>query len=139
MYIHSNYTQILDYMKKKKKFTFFLCNFSVRTLFKIFFLIPKKWKNRPKKLLIIGPDPFLRQSSPGHSPQPRSSFPFYKKSNATLSLLLSEWTPLRYCVFAWIVGWTKLNWRTLNWTHNFYLSTLNWLSQWKCHMPLSCQ
>ena len=40
-------------------------------------------------MLIIGPDPFLRQSSPGHSPQPRSSFPFYKKSNAILSLLLS--------------------------------------------------
>ena len=57
-------------------------------------MTPKKWKNRPKKLLIIGPDPFLRQSSPGHSPQPRSSFPFYKKSNAILSLLLSGVTLL---------------------------------------------
>ena len=81
--------------KNKFFFTFFLCNFSVRTLwcfqknFKNFFLTPKKWKNRPKKLLIIGPDPFLRQSSPGHSPQPRSSFPFYKRPNPNVSLLVS--------------------------------------------------
>ena len=82
--------------KKKKFFYLFSMQlFSADAMvfskkFKKNFLTPKKWKNRPKKLLIIGPDPFLRQSSPGHSPQPRSSFPFYKKSNAILSLLLSE-------------------------------------------------
>ena len=39
-------------------------------LFSEIFLTPKTWKNRPKKLLIIGPDPFISQSSPDHSPQP---------------------------------------------------------------------
>ena len=37
------------------------------------------------------------KSSPGHSPQPRSLFPFYKKSNAILSLLLSAWHSGRSC------------------------------------------
>ena len=30
-----------------------------KNYFKIFFLPPKTWKNHPKKLLIIGPDPFF--------------------------------------------------------------------------------
>ena len=33
------------------------------------FLTPKKWKNGPQKLLIIGPDPFISQSSPDHIPE----------------------------------------------------------------------
>ena len=32
-------------------------------------MTPKKWKNWPQKLLIIGPDPFISQSSPDHSPE----------------------------------------------------------------------
>ena len=79
--------------KKKFFFTFFLCKFSVRTLqcfqFFFFFFDHKKLKKPPSKVAHNRPKPFLRQSSPGHSPQPRSSFPFYKKSIATLSLLLS--------------------------------------------------
>ena len=87
----------------KKKYFFYLFSMQLfsadSTMFskKFFFLFltTKSWKNFPQKLLIIGPDPFLRQSSPGHSPLPRSSFPFYKKSNAILSLLLSGYNEIR--------------------------------------------
>ena len=50
-------------------FTFFLCNFSVHR-YGVFKKIkkkifdPEKVKNGPQKLLIIGPDPFISQSSP---------------------------------------------------------------------------
>ena len=40
------------------------------------FLPMKSWKNHPKKLLRISPDPFFPQSSPGHSPQPKIDFPY---------------------------------------------------------------
>ena len=40
------------------------------------FLTPKKLKNWPQKLLIIGP--FILQSSPDHSPQPRIDFSYYE-------------------------------------------------------------
>merc|ERR1712008_349976 len=76
--------------KKKIFFTFFLCNFSVRTLqcfqnFFFFFFAHKKLKNPPSKVAHNRPKPFLRQSSPVHSQQPRSSFPFYKKPNPNVS------------------------------------------------------
>ena len=34
-----------------------------------FLFHPEKVKNRPQKLLIIGPDHFISQSSPDHSPE----------------------------------------------------------------------
>ena len=61
-------------------FTFILCNFSVRTLkyfqknCKLIFLSIKTLRNGPQKLLIIGPNPFISQSSPDHSPQLRNWF-----------------------------------------------------------------
>ena len=54
-----------------------------------FFFDHKKLKNLTSKVAHNRPKPFLRQSSPGHSPQPRSSFPFYKKPNPNVSLLVS--------------------------------------------------
>ena len=41
-------------------------------------LTPKKWKNWPQKLLIMGPDPIISQSSPDHSPQHRIDFSNYE-------------------------------------------------------------
>ena len=38
------------------------------------FLTQKKWKNRPKKLLIIGPDPFISQSIPDQRPPAQNWF-----------------------------------------------------------------
>ena len=35
---------------------------------------PKKWKNGPQKLLIIGPDPFISQSSPDQRPTAQNWF-----------------------------------------------------------------
>ena len=52
------------------------------------FLTTKKWKNGPKKLLIIGPDPFFPLSSPDHSPQPRIDFPFYEISGPDICSLI---------------------------------------------------
>ena len=104
-YLHSNSTQILALEKNVffqffgfKKIFFFvkkvLCNFSVRTLqcFQIFFLnffLPwKSEKNGPQKLLIIGPDPFIPQSSPDHSPLPRIDFSYYEISGPDICFLI---------------------------------------------------
>ena len=45
--------------------------------FDLIFLSIKTLKNGPQNLLIIGPDPFISQSSPDHSPQPRIDFSYY--------------------------------------------------------------
>ena len=37
-------------------------------------MTPKKWKNGPQKLLIIGPDPFISQSSPDQWPTAQNWF-----------------------------------------------------------------
>ena len=91
LYLHSNSTQILAlkkmvFLKKKHlpKFFFSFLPFFYATfqcgrygVFKIIlknFLTPKKWKNRPKKLLIIGPDPFISQSSPDQRPTAQNWF-----------------------------------------------------------------
>ena len=55
-----------------------------------FFLTPKKWKNGPQKLLIIGPDPFITQTSPGHSPQPKIDFPYHEVSGPDICSLICE-------------------------------------------------
>ena len=52
------------------------------------FFTPKKWKNRPQKLLIIGPDPFIPQTSPGHSSQPKIDFPYYEISEPDICSLI---------------------------------------------------
>ena len=46
----------------------------------------KKWKNWTQKLLIIGPDPFIPQSSPDHSPELMLNI---MKSRDQTSVLLS--------------------------------------------------
>ena len=38
------------------------------------FLVPKKWKNGPQKLLIISPDPLISQSSPDQRPTAQNWF-----------------------------------------------------------------
>ena len=49
-----------------------------------FFLTPKKWKNGPQKLLIIGPDPFVSQ----YSPQPRIDFSYYESLGPDIGSLI---------------------------------------------------
>ena len=56
--------------------------------FKKKFLTPKKWKNGPKKMLIINPDPFFPKSSPGHSPQPKIDFPYYEISGPDICSII---------------------------------------------------
>ena len=48
----------------------------------------KNWKNCPKKLLIICPNPFFPQSSPGHSPQPKIDFPYHEISGPDICSLI---------------------------------------------------
>ena len=68
----------------------------------------KTLKNGPQKLLIIGPDPFISQSSPDQSPQPRIDFSYYEISGPDICSLICgvesdlqlRWTLL---VFG---GWT---------------------------------
>ena len=107
LYLHSNSTQILALKKngfsEKKNFPppqkiFFFHLFSMQLFsadamvfskkFKKIFLTPKKWKNGPQKLLIIGPDPFISQSSPDHSPQPRIDFSYYEISGPDICSLI---------------------------------------------------
>ena len=52
------------------------------------FLTPKKGKNRPQKLLIIGPDPFFPLTSPGHSPQPKIDSPYHEISGPDICSLI---------------------------------------------------
>ena len=55
--------------KKGMYYATFQCRcYSVFKKILKFFFDPKKWKNRPQKLLIIGPDPFISQSSPDLRP-----------------------------------------------------------------------
>ena len=49
---------------------------------------PKNMKNGPQKLLIIGPDSFISQSSPDHSPQPRIDFSYYEISGPDICSLI---------------------------------------------------
>ena len=55
-----------------------------------FFLTPKKWRNGPKKLLIIGPDPFISHSSPDYSPQSRIDFSCYEISGPDICSLICD-------------------------------------------------
>ena len=48
----------------------------------------KEKKNRPQKLLIIGQDHFISQSSPDHSPQPRIDFSYYEISGKDICSLI---------------------------------------------------
>ena len=85
--------------KKFKKY-FFLPFFSATfqcadaTMFSIFFffLPMKNWKNHPKKLLRIGPDPFFPLTSPGHSPghspRPKIDFPYHEISGPDICSLI---------------------------------------------------
>ena len=66
----------------------------------IFFVTPKNWKNGPQKLLIIGPDLFFPQSSPGHSPQPRIDFSYYEISGPDSCYLIYESHPQLYPLVA---------------------------------------
>ena len=92
MYLHSNSTQILALKKtgfftfsdskknfQKKNYKIIMQLFSADAImflkkFKKIFFTPKKWKNGPQKLLIIGPDPFISQSSPDQRPTAQNWF-----------------------------------------------------------------
>ena len=50
----------------------------------------KTLKNGPQKLLIIGPDPFISQYSPDHSPQPRIHFSYYEISGPDICSLICD-------------------------------------------------
>ena len=56
-------------------------------------MTPKKWKNGPHKLLIISPDPFISQSSPDHSPQPRIDFLYHEISGPDICSLICGTRP----------------------------------------------
>ena len=106
LYLHSNSTQILalkknGFSEKKKSsppkikffYLFSMQLFSADAMvfskkLKKKFLTPKNWKNEPQKLLIIDPDPFFPQSSPGHSPQPKIDFPYHEISGPDICSLI---------------------------------------------------
>ena len=69
--------------------------------FKKFFLTPKKWKNGPQKLLIIGPDPFILQSRPDHSPLPRIDFSYYEISGPDICSLICELSQSAAIFYHW--------------------------------------
>jgi hypothetical protein len=58
--------------------------------FLINFLSIKTLKNWPQKLLIISPDPFISQSSPDHSPQPRIDFSYHEISGPDICFLICD-------------------------------------------------
>ena len=74
--------------------TFFLCNFSVRTLQcfqkKIFFFDHKKLKKPSSKVAHSRPKPVISQSSPAHSSEPRIDFSYYKMSGTSICSLICD-------------------------------------------------
>ena len=60
------------------------------------FLTPKKLKNGPQKLLIIGPDSFFQLSSPDHSPQPKIDFPYHEILGPDICFLICESNSMRW-------------------------------------------
>ena len=97
MYLHSNSTQILAYIKKtkleKKNYLFSMLLFSADAIVFSkknlnFFLTPKKGKNGPQKLLIIGPDPFFHRPAQATAHSPKLTFHIMKSRDQT-SVLLS--------------------------------------------------
>ena len=65
------------------------------------FLTPKKWKNGPQKLLIIGPDPLFPQSNPGHSPQPKIDSPYHDILGPDICSLICGVELTCYCDNLW--------------------------------------
>ena len=61
-----------------------------------FFLPMKNSKKHPKKLLIIGPNPFIPLASPGHSPQPKIDFPYYEISGPNICSLIINLSQVFY-------------------------------------------
>ena len=80
--IMSNFWGLFFYFFGAKKFFKFFFENTIASAQKsyiipflqIYFLNPKKWKNGPQKLLIIGPDPFISQSSPDQRPTAQNWF-----------------------------------------------------------------
>ena len=52
--------------------------------------VHKNFKNRPQKLLIIGPNPFTSQSSSDYSPQPRIGFSYHEISGPDICSLICD-------------------------------------------------
>ena len=108
----------------------------------------KTLKNGPQKLLIIGPDPFISQSSPDHSPQPTAQNWFFILWNLGTRHLFS-YLCLGCIIFFWISNFLLLNHRSLclsPWFFNVaeimetllhFLFQLNWI-QTQLIKPESC-
>ena len=90
--------------KKNFFFTFFLCNFSVRTLqcfqkIFFFFFAHKKLKKPPSKVAHNRPKHFIPQPSPSHSQQPKIDFSCHKNVPPSLCLLLCDLTSMKHIKF----------------------------------------
>ena len=71
------------------------------------FLTPKKGKNGPQKLLIIGPDPFISQSSPDQRPTAQNWF-FILRNLGTRHLFSYLWCNLKVISFFFSLVWKKI-------------------------------
>ena len=60
-------------------------------IFQINFLSIKTLKSGPRKLLIIGPNPFISQSIPDHRPKPRIDFSYHEILGPDISSLICEY------------------------------------------------
>ena len=65
--------------------TFQCGRYNIKKIQKKFFFPMKNWKNHPKKLLRISPDPFFPRYSPSHSQQPKIDFPYHEISRPDIS------------------------------------------------------
>ena len=91
------------------------------------FLVPKKWKNGPQKLLIISPDPLISQSSPDQRPTAQNWF-FILRNLGTRHL---------FSYLCYVVGRIKGRWlifldfkyitdkRTDLWSRDFLIWRIN--------------
>ena len=90
-------------------------------------MTPKKWKNWPQKLLIIGPEPFFPLSSPNHSPQPRIDFPYYEISGPDICSLICVTDATKYGKEnQGKVNWGKVDSNNSTLLRKKYLDFINW-------------
>ena len=89
----------------------FNANFQFKKKFELFF-VHKNFKKRASKLLKIGPDPFISQSRPDHSPQPRIDFSHYEISGPDICCLICALQYKHFWCFVFSSDWFVI-WRDL--------------------------
>ena len=98
------------------------------------FSTPKTWKDRPQKLVIIGPDPFISQSSPDHSPQPRIDFSYCEISGPDICSLICDTQYLLITKMTLLESFDRTKEKKFKSFHTCFLDKIWWLLTTRCNL-----